>query len=224
MSRRVRRARLACALVLVVACAAGAACERPRPPEPVDPSELAIGARVTIRTDTVGADAHARRATFALVDVDNRGERPATVTLGGVLVDGDGHEVGTLRAETLWIPARGRRTFALVDDRDAPRPDAVAVRVDVRGAVRPRHDEVVRIEQGHVWRDGDRVVATGMVRNTADRPCHAVVLAGFHGADGAPLTRPFAVFPIGGGAERPTRFVGPPGSTSGYIFVGKIRC
>ena len=48
--------------------------------------------------------------------------------------------------------------------------------------------------------------------------------AGFHDRDGKPLLRPFSVFPIGAKIERPSRFVGPPGSTTGYIFVGKIRC
>jgi hypothetical protein len=202
----------------------GAACEKPRPLARVDPSQLAIGTKVTVRTDTIGMEPHERTSTFVLVDTDNKGDLPATVTLGGVLVDGDGQEVGTLRAESLWIPARGRRTFALVDDRDQARPDAVAARVDVRGAIRPRHDEPVKIEQGHVWKDGDRVVATAMVVNTADRPCRAMVHAGFHGPDGTPLTRPFTLFPIGGKVERPARFVGPPGSTTGYIFVGKVRC
>ena len=104
------------------------------------------------------------------------------------------------------------------------RASATTARIDVRGAVRPRFDEPIKVEQGHVWKDGDRVVATAMVVNTADKPCQALVLAGFHDKDGAPLTRPFSVFPIGAKVERPARFVGPPGSTTGYIFIGKIRC
>jgi hypothetical protein len=190
----------------------------------VEPSQLAIGTKVIVRTDDVGMAPHEQSSTFALVDADNLGDRSARVTLGGVLVDADGQEVGRLRAETLWIPPRGRRTFALVDDKDAVRSSATTARIDVRGAVRPRFDEPIKVEQGHVWKDGDRVVATAMVVNTADRPCQAVVLAGFHDKDGAPLTRPFSVFPIGAKVERPARFVGPPGSTTGYIFIGKIRC
>lgn len=209
-------------VVLIVAILCG--CEKSRPLEKVDPSLLAIGTNVTVRTDTIGMDQHETTSTFALVDADNKGDRAARVTLGGVLVDADGQEVGRLRAETLWIPPRGRRTFALVDDEEASRPTATTARIDVRGAVHPRHDEPVKIEQGHVWKDGDRVVATAMVVNTADRPCTAVVLAGFHDQDGKPLMRPFSVFPIGGKIERPARFVGPSGSTTGYIFVGKIRC
>lgn len=213
-------------MLRVVACLllALASCERARPLEKVEPSQLAIGTRVTVRTDTVGMDEHERESTFALVDLDNKSDRSARVTLGGVLVDADGQEVGTLRTETLWVPPRGRRTYALVDDKDAVRATAATARIDVRGAVRPRFDDPVKIEQGHVWKDGDRVVATAMVVNTADRPCTAVVLAGFHDKDGTPMMRPFSVFPIGAKIERPARFLGPSGSTTGYIFVGKVRC
>lgn len=211
-------------LLGLIGAGLGAACERTQPLVAVDPAELAIGRHVTIRTDDVGHDAFTRPTTFALVDADNRGDRPANVTLGGVLVDADGREVGRLRAESLWIPAHGRRTFALVDDQDAARPTAVTARVDVRGATRPRHDEVVRVEQGHVWKDDGRVVATAMIVSTADRPCHVLVLAGFHDAAGTPMTRPFALFPIGAKIERPARFVGPVGSTTGYIFIGQLRC
>ena len=209
---------------LILAAVVLCACEKSSPLVHVDPAEIAVGAKVTIRTDTVGHDEFARPTTFALVDADNRGDRPANVTLGGVLVDADGHEVGVLRAESLWIPPRGRRTFALVDSRDAVRATAAAARIDLRGATRPRFEETVRIEQGHVWKDQGRVVATAMVINTADRPCHAVVLAGFHDAAGAPMARQFSVFPMGAKIERPARFVGPPGSTTGYIFVGQVRC
>lgn len=203
---------------------AAAACEKPAPLEQVDPSQISIGTRVNVRTDVVGHDEFEKRSTFALVDATNSGDRPAHVTLGGVLVDADGHEVGKLRAESLWVPPGGRRTFALVETRDAAVPAATTARIDLRGATRPRHDEPVKIEQGHVWKDQDRVVATGMVVNTADRTCHAVILAAFHDAAGTPMARMFSVFPIGAKIERPTRFVGPSGSTSGQIYVGQIRC
>jgi hypothetical protein len=201
-----------------------AGCEKPPPLEQVDPSQIAIGPHINVRTDTVGHDEFEKQSTFALVDATNTGDRPAHVTLGGVLVDGDGHELGTLRAESLWIPPRGRRTFALVDAADQVRPGATTARIDLRGATRPRHDEPIKVEQGHVWSDQGRVVATGMVVNTADRPCHAVVLAAFHDATGLPMSRMFSVFPIGAKIERPTRFVGPVGSTTGQIYIGQIRC
>jgi hypothetical protein len=212
----------AAAVLFLLIAAAG--CDKLPPLEKVPASEIAIGRQVTVRTDTVGHDQFARASTFALVDADNSGDRPAHVTLGGVLVDTDGQEVGKLRTESLWVPAHGRRTFALVDNHDQVRATATAARIDLRGATRPRHDEPIKVEQGHVWKDNGRVVATGMVVNTADRPCNAVVLAGFHDASGAPVSRMFSVFPIGAKIERPTRFVGPEGSTTGYIFIGQIRC
>ncbi len=212
--------------LLVVGLALGAACDRPghRGDQRVDLAQIAIRPTVTLRTDTVGHDQWETRATFVLVDADNRGDQPLRVTLGGVLVDDDGREVGRVKAETLTIPARGRRTFALVDDRQAERPTAVGANIDVRGARLPSGVDPVGVTQGHAWNDHGKVVVTGMVVNQSDSACIAVVLAGFHGPDGVPMTRPFAVFELGGKAEKPTRFVGPEGSKAGYIFVGDIRC
>jgi hypothetical protein len=209
------------AVLVLLFVAAG--CERPDGgARALDRSKIAVRAEPTIRTDDVGVDRFASKATFVLVDADNLGEVDADVTLGGVLVDADGREVGQLRAESLRIPARGRRTFALVDRERVERKTAVGARIDVRGAQEPRFLEPVKITDGHVYRDGDRVVVAGMVRNPSDRACVAMVLAGFHDKDGRPLARPFSAFELGGGAARPTRFVGPPGSTTGYIFVGDI--
>ncbi|HVK75380.1 MAG TPA: hypothetical protein VM734_18750 [Kofleriaceae bacterium] len=214
------------ATLALIGLVALAACERRdrRPDDRIDPATIAVGARHRLRTDAVGVDDQARPATFVLVDADNRGDEPAKVWLGGVLVDADGHEVGRLRPEALIIPARGKRTFALVDDRQLERPTAVGARVDVRGARRLREPELITIGQGHTWDDHGKVVVTGMVQNRVDRPCVAVVLAGFHDADGVPMTRPFSVFQLGGGTEKPTRFVGPEGSRTGYIYVGDVQC
>lgn len=210
------RIAVVCALALV-------ACERPASgPRSIDRSLIAVSSKVNLRTDAIGVDRFASQATFVLVDADNLGDRDADVTLGGVLVDTDGRELGPLRPESLRIPAHGRRTFALIDRARAPRPSATGARIDVRGAQEPRFAEPVRITDGHVYRDGDRVVVAGMVLNPNDRPCIAMVLAGFHDRDGKPLTRPFSAFELGGKASRPTRFVGPPGSEVGYIFVGDI--
>lgn len=208
----------------VLALVAVAACERGAPDaRAIDRGLIAVRHdHVTLRTDAVGVDRFASQATFALVDADNLGDADADVTLGGVLVDADGHQVGELRAESLRIPAHGRRTFALVDRARVARPTATGARIDVRGAREPRFAEPVHITDGHVYRDGDRVVVAGYVHNPDERPCIAMVLAGFHDQDGNPQTRPFAAFELGGGAKRPTRFVGPPGSQVGYIFVGDV--
>lgn len=211
--------RLAAVALLVLA-----ACERPAgEPRAIDRALISVKHdHVVVRTDSIGVGKFTSDATFALVDADNLGDADAEVTLGGVLVDADGHEAGALRPESLRIPAHGRRTFALVDRGRAARPGATTARVDVRGAREPRFDEPVRITDGHVYQDGDRVVVAGMVENPTDRPCIAMVLASFHDRDGAPQTRPFSAFELGGHARRPTRFVGPSGSVAGQIYVGEI--
>jgi|JI6StandDraft_1071083.scaffolds.fasta_scaffold46543_1 hypothetical protein len=210
-------------VAFAAAAAALAACERTAPPRRIESSLIAIDhERVVVRTDVVGVDRFASRATFVIVDAQNRGDRDAEVTLGGVLVDADGQEVGTLRPESLHIPRRARRTFALVDRDRAERKTATAARVDLRGAREPRFADPITITNGHIYPDGDRVVVVGMVKNTSDRACIAMVLAGFHDRDGRPMTRPFAAFELGAGAERPARFVGPDGSHAGYLFVGEI--
>ena len=35
------------------------------------------------------------------------------------------------------------------------------------------------VTDGHVYKDGDRAVVAGQIENTTDRPCVAIVLAGF---------------------------------------------
>ena len=210
------------ALIALGAVTLAAACERGREPPAVDRGLIAIADRPTLRTDTIGVDRFASQATFVLADAQNLADVDAEVTIGGILVDADGREVAPLRPESLRIPAHGQRTFALIDRGRAARPTAVAARLDVRGARQPRFPESVTIGAGHVYRDGDRAVVTGMVTNTTDRALVAIVLAGFHDAGGAPMTRPFAAFELGAGASRPTRFVGPDGSRAAYIFVGDV--
>lgn len=229
------RSRAAAPLALAAALAlASVACERPEVGTvALDRSQIAVhDEQLTLRTDAIGVDQFASQATFALVTAENLGDAPAEVTLGGVLVDADGREVGALRAESLRIPARGKRVFALIDRDRKPRPTATGARVDVRGARVPRFEDPVRITDGHVYRDKgppgpdgvpvERVVVAGKVHNPSDRAVVAIVLASFHDASGKPLTRPYAAFELGGKASRPTRFVGPPGSTTGQIYVGDI--
>lgn len=240
-------------LLLGLALAAAAACERASPrPAPVEAPGIAIGASITVRTDAIGVDpmcqprlrrvgdqlvpdiplecvgkppdpARVPHATFALVHADNLGDEDMNVTLGGVLVDGDGHEVGRLATDTLRVPAHGRRTFALVDDGRQPRPTATEARVDVRGAARAERPETVRISDGEVARVGGQVVASGTVENLTDRPAQAVIIAGFQDAAGKPITRPFAVYDLGPRAKKPAVFTGPPGTATGYIFVGQVE-
>ena len=209
-------------ILAVAAALALIACERGGERRSLDRSLIAIRQPVTIRTDTIGIDRFASQATFVLADAENLGDAEAEVTLGGMLVDADGHEVGPLRPESLRIPPHGRRTFALIDRGRAARPTATAAHLDVRGAALPRFPAPVVVTDGHVYKDGDRAVVAGMIENTTDRPCVAIVLAGFVDADGRPMARPFAAFELGGKASRPSRFVGPDGSRAGYIFIGDV--
>ncbi len=238
-------------LVLLALVAPLAGCERDRGAR-VDPSVIAIGAQVTVRTDAIGVDplcqpktmrvgdklvphvpiecvgkppdpARTPQATFALVHADNGEDHDLMVTLGGVLVDGDGQEVGALAPAMLRIPARGRRTFALIDAQRAVRPTAATARIDVRGTSRAEQVETVRIVDGEVSRVGGAVVASGTVENLTDRPVQAVIIAGFQDAAGRPLTRPFAVYELGPRVKKPAIFTGPPGTATGYIFVGQVE-
>ncbi|HVV83659.1 MAG TPA: hypothetical protein VHE35_11350 [Kofleriaceae bacterium] len=236
---------------LIVAAVSVAGCERAGHDAPrVDPSRVSIGKQVTVRTDVIGLDPAcqpttierggqlipyvppecvgkapdpARMATFALVHADNGDDHDADVTLGGVLVDADGHEVGRLAPSSLRIPAHGRRTFALVDDEQKARPTATEARIDVRTATRAEQPETVRITDGDVTRIAGQVVASGTVENLTDRTCQAVVIAGFQDASGRPITRPFALYQLGPHARKAAVFTGPPGTATGYIFVGQVE-
>jgi hypothetical protein len=211
------RAAIVC---LVVLGAVLGGCKEPRRMERVDPATIVVSEIQTIRTDLI-ADA-GRNATFVLVDADNRGESEALVTLGGRWKDGSGAEVGNLRKESLRIPPKGRRTFALLDGSLAERPTAVAAAIQVVDAAVPFDRAPVRIVQGEVYQDQDRAVVAGYVVNEAPRGGKAIVIAGFHDASGKPMTRPFTLYEIGAETKLPVRFVGPVGSRTGYIFVGDI--
>lgn len=178
--------------------------------------------RMNLRTDAIGQGKWATQASFALVDAANRHGEDLMVTLGGSLLDAGGQVVGTLRPASLRIPAGGVRTFALVDDQQAVRGQAASARVDVLGAHVPGYAPTVVVTDGHQYRDGDRVVVTGRVQNAVDQPVRALVLGGFHDARGVPLTRPFVEMYLPGDASHPVELVGPPGSVSGYLFIGDL--
>jgi hypothetical protein len=207
-------------LVLLVALAA---CERPstRADREVDPTLVEVDrANLVLRTDRVGVGDDKPTSTFVLVDAHNTADQPLAVTLGGVLTDAAGEPVGALRADSLWIPPDGIRTFALVE-RDLKSPEAAGARVEVIGAVAVDHEPAVYIDDsGGAFFDQGRVVVNGNVVNTAGRAGKVIVIAGFYDADGRLLERPFQVLTVGSGAKRPVQFVGPEGSRKGYMFIG----
>lgn len=210
---------LAAALVL-----AGAGCDHHSPRRAAGDDTAAIhieASTLTVEHGTVDVGKWKRKAAYALVDARNSSARDLAVTLSGALVDAGGHQVGALRHESLRIPAGGVRTFALVDKRAEDRPGATSARVRVIGAMPLHYQAPVQVTDGHVYRDGDRVVVAAKVVDTADRRVRVIVIAGFYDARGVPMKRPFTELVIDGHASYPVRFVGPHGSAKGYVFVGQ---
>lgn len=213
------------AMGLTVCITASAGCQRRAPR---DERQVGFGlvrldtARMALRHDRVGHGKWASEASFVLVDAENTHARDLLVTLAGELVDEQGVSVGRLRPASLRIPAGGVRTFALVDDEQAVRARAASARVRVVGAHEPDYPPPVQVSEGHVFPDGDRVVVTARVHNTADRPVRVLVLGGFYDRRGVPVQRPFTEMHLPGGASHTAQFVGPPGSAKGYIFIGDL--
>lgn len=206
--------RWAAVVLCAVACARGAGPARDDDPRTAVPDE----ARAVIRVGPVGAT-QPSDATYALVDVTNRSDKDRLVTVGGVLLDDGGAEVGTLAADELRIPARGTRTYALI----APKAVATArrARFHVANALAVDYPPQVAIEDEQVKR-GDLVVASAVARNTLDKDATAVVAATYYAADGAILARPFTIVPLPAGARRQVRFEGPKESARVVVFVGQI--
>ncbi|HUH02362.1 MAG TPA: hypothetical protein VML75_10215 [Kofleriaceae bacterium] len=173
-----------------------------------------------LRSDVIGQGEFESRATFVLVDARNSHDEDLLVTLGGELVDGNGAVVGTLRPESLRVPAGLKRTFALIDDQNAERPGATSARVQVNGANVPSYAPSIGVDEIHVYEEGDHLLASARIANKAERPAKVIVLSSFRDEKGMPITRPFMLIELDGGTSRPVDFRGPPGATSATIFVG----
>lgn len=214
------RVRLSHLLLTLGVLATTPACRPTTPPDELPAEALAVLPAPTLRTDTIG-DREQARATFVLADAENRTTADAVVTLRGTLRDAAGAVVGNLRPESLRIPPGGRRTFALVDDADAERPTAVRAELSARGFV-PADAPTVVLSEPNVFADDGKVMVAARVTNHADRPCTALVLAGFHDPQERPMTRPFRVLELAAGGSTVVRFVGPQGSAAGYVFLGDV--
>lgn len=167
-------------------------------------------------------DPYATSTTFVLVDAENGAGEGAYVTLAGELTDDGGHVIGTLKAQSLWVPAGERRLFALVDDERKQRPASTSARIVVRGALVPESPPRARIEQLHAFDDYGKVVVQANLVNDADRIGKIVVISAFHDANGRPMTRPFQIIEVDKKQTKSLQFVGPPGSKTGTIFVGEV--
>lgn len=186
----------------------------------LDLEAVRVAPNAKLRTDTVDDGAFAKTATFVLVDAENAGDDGAYVTLAGQLGDAQGRAVGQLKPQSLWLPARGSRTFALVDQERQQRPTATTARIVVRSGTIPKRPPVVHVEQIREIGDHGKLVVQGVVHNDADRTGQIMVIASFHSVDGQPLTRPFSVLTIPGHGVQPVQFVSKPGAAHGTIYVG----
>lgn len=215
---------LAFAAMIVAAALAGlgGGCRRSAPARNLDLDLVRISGDARMRTDRVGDGAFEDTATFVLVDAENRAAEGAYVTLGGALVDAAGADAGALKPQSLWIPARETRTFALVDSERKPRPAATSARIEVRGALVPLDPPRAHIEELHSFADGGRVIVQAYLVNDAERPGQIVVIGAFHDAEARPMTRPFEVVEVAARSREVVRFIGPAGSTRGTIFVGDV--
>jgi len=206
-------------IVIALALAASlAACGKTEIRE-VDLDLIRIVGDARMRTDTVGEPKFATVASFVLVDAENASETGAYVTLAGAFTDAAGLELGPLKPQSLWVPAKGVRTFALIDDARVPRPTATSAKIEVRGAriASPPRAQIVDLR---VLDDRDKVVVQATLVNESNRFGSVAVLAAFHDRDGRPMTRPHYVINIGPKRRHNVQFVGPRGSVRGTIYVG----
>jgi hypothetical protein len=207
-------------VAIAMAVVALAACGRSRPARNLDLDAIRVSADARMRTDVVGDGKFASTATFVLVDAENTATEGAHVTLGGDLRDPAGTVVGQLTSQSLWIPARESRTFALVDSERTARPSSTAARIRVRGALVPAQPPRAYITDLHAFDDHGKVVVQAYLVNAAERRGQFMVIGSFHDRGGQPMTRPFQMVELRANDRRVVQFVGPEGSTRGTIFVG----
>jgi len=214
-------------LVLLIALAALAACAKKKSAShDLDHDLIRVTTDAKLRTDVVGGGEFTDTATFVLVEAENTAKEGAYVTLGGDLTDETGKVVGTLRAQSLYIPSGELRTFALVDKDRKPRPDAKGAKIFVRGAKVPPMPPPAHIEAPRQVMDGTganvKVVMQGILKNDAPRGGNIMVVATFFDEAGKPMTRPFSMIFVPPNGTQPVQFVGPPGSVKGTLFVGDL--
>jgi hypothetical protein len=220
------------ALCVGLALAVGSGCQRDRPAAELDRALVEVRRdELVVKTGPVVSmaftaervvDEGDRVASYVLVEARNRAEVDALITLGGALLDEAGGELGRLGRESLRVPAGGARLFALVDVDKVERPAATGARIEVAGAMPVDYPAAVVVTDGHVYRDGDRVDVNGTVLNNGERPAAAVVLFGLFDAAGRPVDRVATLFRLAPGGRRSGRWVGPPGSAGGSMFIGEV--
>jgi hypothetical protein len=206
--------------VLFAFAIACSGCGDPIREKHLDPGVVRVTTDAKMRTDTVGDGQFAEVSTFVLVDAENTATEGAYVTLAGTLADGSGAVVGTLKPQSLWIPAGASRTYALIDDQRKPRASAVGARIEVRGALVPAYGPVAQLTDQKQVDDGDKVLISAKLTNPTDRPARIVVIAAFKDRDQRPMTRPFDAVALAPKQSTYVQYVGPRGSKQAQIFLG----
>ncbi len=186
----------------------------------LDPGVIRVTTDAKMRTDTVGDGQFAETATFVLVDAENTAAEGAYVTLTGSLADQAGTVVGQLKPQSLWIPSRESRTYALIDDARQPRSSAIGARVEVRGVLVPAYGPVAQLTDQKQVDDGDKVLVSAKLTNPTDRPARIVVIASFHDGNNRPMTRPFDAIALEPKRFTYIQYVGPRGSKHAQLFLG----
>jgi hypothetical protein len=208
----------------MVLCVCATGCEREGwKPKEADRRQIVVdGTNMTLQTGSVGTGKHEKEATYVLVDAKNPSDMDLSVTLGGQFLDQDDKVVGLMIRQSLRIPSKGVRTFALVNEERVANARATGATIEVTSAVQLDYEEQITITDLHEYKDGDRIVVKGYVRNTVGRIGRAVVFATFYDAKGRPMKRPSTVFRLERKAKRGVQFVGPPGSVRATLSVGDI--
>ena len=188
----------------------------------LDHDLIRVSPEAELRTDAVGEGKWEEQATFVLVDAENTAEQGAYVTLAGELGDAAGAKVTDLKPQSLWVPAHGSRTFALVDHERKPRPTAAGAKIFVRGAIVPASPPAATVDSLREIPDNGKLVVQGLLHNTAKRAGNIMVIASFHDAAGKPMTRPFAMVHVDGGETQAVQFVSGLGAQHGTIYVGDV--
>ena len=192
-------------------------------PKEADRRQIVVfGDKMTLQTGSVGEGKYEKSATYVLVDAENPGDIDLSVTLGGQFLDKDDKVVGQMIRQSLRIPAKGVRTFALVDENRSASSAATGATIEVTSAVQLEYKDQITITDLNEYKDGDRIVVKAYVNNTVERIGKVVVFATFYDAEGRPMKRPSTLFQLERLAKRGVQFVGPSGSVRATLSVGDI--
>lgn len=208
--------------VLLVVLLAGCEKETWKPNESDRRQIVVDGAKMTLHTGIVGTGNFEKAATYALVDATNPTMSPLSVTLSGTFLDTNSQVVGTAIRQSLRIPAKATRTFALVNQDRTATPGVTGATIEVTSAVRLDYEELMEITDLHEYKDEDRIVVKAYVNNKVARIGKVVVFATFYDAEGRPIKRPSTLFRLERHARRGVQFVGPSGSVRATMSVGDI--